>query len=242
MSERPPILETAGLGRRFASRWALVGVSLRLAEGAALLVTGRNGSGKSSLLRVLSTAIRPTRGSARVAGFDVVTQRSDVRRHVAYLSHQLHVYEALTVAENLRIAERFLGPSRSRPGLDELLARVGLEGRGDDPVSILSAGLRRRLALARVLLRDARVLLLDEPYAQLDTTGFQLVDSVVRGARERGATVVLVTHVLEGARELCDRAIRLDAGRIVWAGPAREIEIGGPPRTAIAGEQREDGA
>ncbi len=241
MTEPPAILETTGLGRRFASRWALVGVSLRMAEGGALLVTGRNGSGKSSLLRVLATAIRPSRGSARVAGFDVVAERTRVRRQVAYLSHQLHAYEALTVAENLRIAERFLGAGRPRAPLDGLLARVGLEGRGDDPVSNLSAGLRRRLALARVLLQDARVLLLDEPYAQLDPAGFALVDSLVRGARERGATVVLVTHVLEGARELCDRAIRLDAGRIVWAGAATEIESGGPPRAGTVGEHREDG-
>lgn len=237
-----PILETAGLGRRYASRWALVDVSLRMAEGGALLVTGRNGSGKSSLLRVLATAIRPTRGTARVAGLDVVAQRAQVRRHVAYLSHQLHVYEALSVAENLRIAARFLGPGGPRRPVPEILARVGLEGRGDDPISTLSAGLRRRVALARLLLQDARVLLLDEPYAQLDPVGFALIDSLVREARERGATVVLVTHVLEGARDLCDRAIRLDGGRIVWAGPASEIEPPGPAPVAVVGEAREDGA
>ncbi len=241
MSERPPILETERVGRRYASRWALVDVSLRMAEGGALLVTGRNGSGKSSLLRVLATAIRPSRGTARVAGLDVVADRTRVRRQVAYLSHQLHAYEALTVAENLLIAARFLGQDPARARLGELLARVGLEGRDDDPVSILSAGLRRRLALARLLLQDARVLLLDEPYAQLDPAGFALIDSVVRGARERGATVVLVTHVLEGARELCDRAIRLDAGRIVWAGSASEIETT-PSPAVVVGEQRENGA
>ena len=241
MSERPPILETSRLGRRYASRWALVDVSLRMAEGGALLVTGRNGSGKSSLLRVLATAIRPSRGTARVAGLDVVADRDRVRRQVAYLSHQLHAYEALTVAENLRIAARFLGGNAARAPLGDLLARVGLEGRGDDPVSILSAGLRRRLALARLLLQDARVLLLDEPYAQLDPTGFALIDSVVRGARERGATVVLVTHVLEGARELCDRAIRLDGGRIVWAGSASDIQTVATA-AGVVGEQRENGA
>jgi heme exporter protein A len=242
MSNGAPILQTAGLGRRYASRWALADLSLRLPQASALLVTGRNGSGKSTLLRVLATAIRPSRGTARVLGFDVVRQRNEVRRRVAYLSHQLHVYEALTVAENLRIAARFLNLDGHGRPLEELLAEVGLEGRDDDPVSTLSAGLRRRLALARVLLQEPEVLLLDEPYAQLDPVGFQVVDSVVRGARARGATVVMVTHVLEGARDLCDQAIRLDNGRLVWAGPARDVEPPGPPLSPEIRDSREMGA
>jgi len=229
VSHGTPILQTLSLGRRFGRRWALADLNLRLPQASALLVTGRNGSGKSTLLRVLATAIRPSLGTARVLGFDVVRERNAVRRRVAYLAHQLHVYEALTVAENLRITARFQPVDRPRRPLPELLAAVGLEGRDEDPVSALSAGLRRRLALARVLLQEPEVLLLDEPYAQLDPIGFQIVDSVVRGARQRGATVVLVTHVLEGARELCDQAIRLDNGRIVWAGPASRIEPPGPP-------------
>jgi heme ABC exporter ATP-binding subunit CcmA len=222
MQPLPPAIEVTGLCRRYGPRWALIDVDLAVPAGTALLVTGRNGSGKSSLLRVLATAIHPDRGTARVAGFDVVARRDEVRRRVAYLGHASQLYEPLSVLENLQLVARFSGRPAGSAELLGLLAEVGLEGREGDPVSDLSAGLRRRLCLARVLLRDAPVVLLDEPYAQLDPQGFALVDSILARCRERGATVVLVTHAAEGRARRCEQAIRIDAGRIV----ARETPAG----------------
>ena len=221
--------------RRYGPRWALIDVDLEVPQGGALLVSGRNGSGKSTLLRILATAIHPDRGTARVAGRDVVRERHAVRRHVAYLGHDSHLYEPLSVLENLQLAARFLGRPGDRRSLEPWLAEVGLAGREDDAVAGLSAGLRRRLCLARVAMRRAPVVLLDEPYAQLDAPGFALVDALIARSREGGATVVLVTHANEGGARLCDQAIRIEAGRLVPAASSpRPLPVVGEP--AMAGE------
>ena len=213
-----PAIDASGVARRFGRRWAVAGVSLRVAPGTRLMVTGRNGSGKSTLLRVLATASRLDQGTARIAGFDLATERAAVRRNVALLGHHSYLYEALTARENLEIARRFLGAPADR--VDALLAEVGLLARADEPVLVFSAGMRKRLALARALLQDARVLLLDEPYGELDPAGFALLDRVLDEQRRRGVTVLLATHLLDHGRALCDEAIALEEGRLVWSGPA----------------------
>lgn len=184
------------------------------------MLAGRNGAGKSTLLRVLATAIRPDRGSAKVGGFDVVTQREDVRRVTALLAHQNYLYDALTPRENLTLVADHLGVSRAR--VLPLLDRVGLGARRDDVVATFSAGMRKRLSLARLLLQEPRVALLDEPYGALDPPGFDLVDGVVRELKESGATVVMATHQWERSASLSDMAIVLDEGVVTWQGPAEE--------------------
>ena len=216
-------VEAAGLCRRYGRRWALVDVGLEAAPGRVVMVTGRNGSGKSTLLRILATAIRPDQGTARVAGFDVRRQRDAVRRRVALLSHYSYLYEALTPLENLEVAARFVGIPAGREALRERLAAVDLADRADDPVSTFSAGMRKRLSLARTLLRDSAVVMLDEPYGQLDPPGFRLVDRLVASLRERGATVLLATHLLERGAGLADLGLVLEAGRLAWFGPAAEL-------------------
>lgn len=225
MHPRGPAVETADLGRRFGRRWALAQVTLAVPAGARVMVTGRNGSGKSTLLRVLATASRVDRGSARVAGHDVRRERAQVRRRVALLGHHSYLYEALSARDNLMAAARFLGSPAER--VEALLERVGLAARAEDPVSVFSAGMRKRLSLARALLQDADVLLLDEPYGELDPAGFALLDRVLEEQRARGATVLLATHLLEHGRELCDQAIALDEGRLVWSGPAADLPAPG---------------
>jgi heme exporter protein A len=219
---REAAVEAQGLCRRYGRRWALIDVGLRVERGGGLLVAGRNGSGKSTLLRVLATAIRPDRGSGRVLGHDLRRDATGVRRRVALLSHASYLYEALTALENLRIAARFLGKDASATALLPLLERVALAERAHDPPAVFSAGMRKRLSLARVLLQDAEIVMLDEPYGQLDPPGFRLVDGVVRSLRARGTTVLLASHQLARAGELCDDALALEAGRLAWAGPARE--------------------
>jgi heme exporter protein A len=216
-----PAIDASGVARRFGRRWAVAGVSLRVRPGTRLMVTGRNGSGKSTLLRVLATASRLDQGEARVAGFDLRTQRNAVRRQVALLGHHSYQYEALTARENLEISRRFLGAPADR--VDALLSEVGLLARADEPVLVFSAGMRKRLALARALLQDARVLLLDEPYGELDPAGFALLDRVLDEQRRRGVTVLLATHLLDHGRALCDEAIALEEGRVIWSGPARDL-------------------
>jgi heme exporter protein A len=224
-----PAVSVAGLdvrevSKRYGARWALVRVSFRLAGGETAMLAGRNGSGKSTLLRVLATALRPDLGTARVAGLDTVADRDLVRRRVALLDHRSHVYDALSALENLEVMARFLGDAAlDRGRLLAVLEEVGLADRAGDPVAAFSAGMRKRLALARVLLKTPEVALLDEPYGELDPPGFRLVDAVLDGLRRRGSTVFMATHLVERGREHCDRALVLAGGGVEWDGAARHL-------------------
>jgi heme exporter protein A len=222
-ADAAPAVEVSGLCRRYGRRWALVDVSFRVPAGTAFLVAGRNGSGKSTLLRVLATAIRPDRGTASVLGRDIRTSIDAVRRSLALLGHYSNLYEALSPLENLAVAARFLGRDYRRGALLSLLDEVGLADRADDPVVTFSAGMRKRLAIARVLIQEASVVLLDEPYGQLDPPGFRLIDRLFALLRARGATVLVATHLLERGSALCDGGIVLDRGRVTWAGPAADL-------------------
>lgn len=181
------------------------------------MLTGANGSGKSTLLRCLATALRPHEGTATLGGRDLWTHRAALRPHIGYLAHQLHVWDDLSPAENLAAWAR-LGGLKADPA--ELLTRVGLEPRRADPVRALSAGMKRRLALARLLLKRPRLLLMDEPFSALDPDGRALLIDVVSELRSAGATLLLATHLPGIGRQLCDRAVKLEAGRKVWEGTA----------------------
>jgi heme exporter protein A len=227
MSASDLAVEAFGLCRRYGRRWALVDVSLEVPAGAAVMVAGRNGSGKSTLLRVLATAIRADRGTARILGHDLQAQRQQVRRHVALLAHQSHLYEALTALENLQVTARFLARDPSARALLPLLEQFALADRAGDVVSSFSAGMKKRLSIARTLLQEAPVVLLDEPYGELDPPGFRLVDGLFPLLKGRGATILMATHLLERAGALCDRGIVLDGGRLAWSGPAARLAAEG---------------
>lgn len=214
-------IETKLLARRYGTRWALSGVTMNVPAATVVMIAGRNGAGKSTLLRVLATAIRPDRGSATIGGFDVVRHREDVRKLTALLAHQNYLYESLTARENLQVVADHLGVSRDL--VLPLLDQVGLAARRDDVVSTFSAGMRKRLSFARVLLQEPRVVLLDEPYGALDPPGFDLVDHVIAGLKANGATILMATHQWERASRLCDLAVVMEQGAAVWQGPASEV-------------------
>lgn len=207
-------IEVEEVSRRYGRRWALSGVSFRVPAGSMLMVAGHNGAGKSTLFRILATAIRPDRGRVTIGGFDVVRDRHDVRRLTALLSHASYLYESLTARENLRVVAEHMGGGDVMPALEQ----VGLAARADDAVSTFSAGMRKRLSFARVLLQQPRVVLLDEPYGALDPAGFDLVDGVVNELKARGATILMATHQWERGARLADRAMILEQGRVVWEG------------------------
>jgi heme exporter protein A len=201
-------IEVENLARRYGRRWALAGVSFSARQGSVVMIAGRNGSGKSTLLRVLATAIRPDAGSAKVAGFDVVRDREDVRQTTALLSHASYLYNALSARENLGLIVR------DAATVDRMLDRVGLLARANDAVTTYSAGMRKRLSFARVLLQTASVVMLDEPYGQLDPEGFTLVDEVVSELKARGKTLLIATHQVEHVTILADQVLTLDGGRL----------------------------
>lgn len=214
-------IEAELLGRRYGRIWALANVSFAVERGTVVMVAGRNGSGKSTLLRVLATAIHPDLGRGSVAGFDLVRERYDVRNVSALLGHASYLYESLTARENLEVVADHLGRGRDR--VKFILERVDLAARANDAVSVFSAGMRKRLSFARVLLQEPSVIFLDEPYSHFDPAGFALVDDVVRELKARGTTVVMATHQLERAATVADRALVLEGGRLTWSGSPDQI-------------------
>jgi heme exporter protein A len=173
---------------------------------------GRNGSGKTTLLRLAATALRPTRGTLRVFGEDTVAARTAVREWVGMLGHQAGVYDELTAAENLAFALRMMGRPADARSIDAVLERVSLLRERAAVARDFSAGMRRRLALARLLLRPPRLLLLDEPYASFDGEGVAIVNEFSDSIRRQGGAVVVATHDLARGGDVWDRAIRLEHG------------------------------
>ncbi|MHB0969049.1 MAG: ABC transporter ATP-binding protein [Thermoanaerobaculia bacterium] len=219
----PAAVVADGICRRYGRRWALIDVAFRVPRGSALMVAGRNGSGKSTLFRVLSTAIRPDRGTAMIEGYDIHRHKHDVRLRTALLGHYAYTYEALSPVDNLKIFARLTGKEATRAAILPLLAQVELAGRADDPVATFSAGMRKRLSIARVLMQDCSVVFLDEPYAALDPPGFRFVDGLFHKLRERGVTVLIATHELERTAQLCDYGMVLEQGRVNWFGTAHDL-------------------
>ena len=210
-----PAVEIEGLARNFGRRWALRGITLSIRAGEAVALVGRNGSGKTTLLRVLATLLRPSRGWARVAGLDVVRQAAGVRELVGLMGHLPGVYDDLTAAENLRFALRMLGRRVDETEVAATLEAVGLGAEAGARVRGFSAGMRRRLALARLRLQRPRVLLLDEPYASFDVEGVELLNEFVRETTGRGGAVIVATHDLARAEEVVGRVVTLEGGRLV---------------------------
>ena len=194
---------------------ALAGADLDVARGEILLVTGPNGSGKTTLLRLLAGLIAPYSGEAEVRGHDLFTDRPGARRGLALVGHETYCYDDLTTRENLRFFARAAGRPASAIEIDAVLDRVAMQPAADVVHRGLSAGQRRRLALAVALVRDPELLLLDEPHAGLDATGRAVLAEAVVAAPGEGRTVVMVSHEVEVARPLATREVRVDGGQIV---------------------------
>ena len=205
-------IQLSGLGKRFGIRWVLRGVSLEVRPGEAVGLMGPNGSGKSTVLRILGTLLNPSAGTGSINGLDIVRDASGVRGQVGYMAHTPGLYDDLTARENLRFAADMLGLQYA--AVDSSLERVGLASVADDRVRGFSAGMQRRLAVARLILRNPRVLLLDEPYSNLDTEGVKLMNSVIAGTAESGGAALVALHELAPAKTMLNRTLTLVEGRI----------------------------
>jgi heme exporter protein A len=204
-------IELDGLERRFGERVALAGVSVRVEEGQTLAVLGGNGAGKTTLLRVLAGLLRPHRGRASVLGAVLPGERWKLPGRVGYLGHEPLLYRDLSGRENLSYHARLHGVDAGR--VEELLGTVGMERRADDPLRELSRGMVQRLAVARAVLHDPALLLLDEPRANLDPAAAELLEPLI--GRASGRTRVLVSHDVKGALAEADTVLRLKRGRPV---------------------------
>jgi ABC-2 type transport system ATP-binding protein len=212
-----PAVEVHGLRKQYGNLTAVDGVDLSVSSGETFGFLGPNGAGKSTTIKILCTLVAPSGGSARVAGYDVVRQRAEVRRHIGLVFQDTTLDAYLTAELNLRFHAELYGIPRAalEPRLRQVLEMVGLWERRGDKVQNFSGGMKRRLEIARGLMHSPRVLFLDEPTVGLDPQTRASIWDYINELREReNITIFLTTHYMDEA-ENCDRIAIIDGGRIV---------------------------
>jgi ABC-2 type transport system ATP-binding protein len=222
--------------RRSLDVEAVRGVSFEIGEGELFGLLGPNGAGKTTTIKMLITLLIPTAGSARVLGYDVVKDAREVRKRIGYVfGGERGLYERLSALDNLRyFAELYAVPPRDqRRRIGELLELVGLTGREKERVEGYSRGMRQRLHIARGLLHDPPVVFLDEPTIGVDPVGARELRRTIAGLTEAGKTVLLTTHYMFEADDLCDRIAVINKGEIVAEGTPRDLKAIVAERTVI---------
>ncbi|CAL9504928.1 ATP-binding cassette domain-containing protein [Streptomyces pilosus] len=220
------MIEAMDIGRSFGGARALDGVSFRMEKGKVLCLLGHNGAGKSTLVSILATALPPTSGTARVAGYDVVREPREVRRRIGLTGQFAAVDENLSGRDNLILVARLLGAHRTeaRQRAGQLLDAFDLNAAADRPARTYSGGMRRRLDLASSFVGSPQVLFLDEPTTGLDPVSRAGLWDLVRSCVAGGTTVLLTTQYLEEAEQLADRVIVLGHGRTIADGTVAELK------------------
>jgi heme exporter protein A len=220
------MIEVRKLTKTFGLNPVLRGLDLDVPRGQFLTLLGPNGSGKTTLLRILAALARPTSGTVRIGGWDLPAEAEFVRAQLGVVSHQPLLYDTLTAEENLLFFARLyhLPPESRRERVAEVLERVGLARRARDVVQTYSRGMLQRLAIARAILHNPAILLLDEPYTGLDQDAAAVLDDLLRQVATEGRTVIMTTHDLRRGHALADRIAILSRGRIAFDAPCREID------------------
>jgi heme exporter protein A len=211
----PPLLELRGITKRYGPARALRGVDLAFERGECVALLGPNGAGKSTILRIVAGLARATSGDLLLDGRPAESHGGAWRARLGHVSHHLMLYESLTTRENLGFAGRLHGVAQQRSRADQILRSLGLQDRADEPVRQLSRGLAQRAAVARALLHDPEILLLDEPYTGLDQASGAALTTLLHSLRRKGRLLLLVTHDLAHASALATRVVHLRQGRVI---------------------------
>lgn len=221
----PLAIEARGLVKQFGNRRGLDGVDLALPQGAFLSIFGPNGAGKTTLLRELALLARPTRGSLSMLGVDALEEPERLRGRVGLISHRSMLYGDLTAYENLAFFASLYGieGAAARERTEELLRLVELDHRRNDCARTFSRGMQQRLSIARALVNDPAIVLLDEPYSGLDPHAAELFDQLI-GRVRKGRTFVMVSHDLDKGFDLCTHALVLARGRVVVCADKTQID------------------
>jgi heme exporter protein A len=217
----PPAVSLRGAGRRYGERLALRDVSFELAVGQTLVVFGPNGAGKTTLLRMLATLLRPHAGEVRVLGRELPEDGYAVRGRIGFVGHEPLLYRELSGRENLRFHARLHGVGRSGARVQAVLEAVGMQDRADDPVAELSRGMVQRLAVARAVLHEPELLLLDEPLANLDPAAVAQVQPLIGAAG--GRTRIITSHDPVGGLVGADVVLGLQGSRAKLVARAADV-------------------
>ena len=217
-------IEVQRLVKNYGDHYALRGIDLRVGWGESLAVFGPNGAGKTTLINMLATLVKPSSGDARVGGFNLREDSVMVRRQIGVVTHQTLLYDDLSAYENLRFYGRMYDVPNLTDRVQQLLAQVGLESRAQDRVRTLSRGMQQRLAIARALIHNPPILLLDEPGTGLDQHASAMLDSILSSTDNKPRTVVMTTHSLEQGLALSNRVVILTEGKIAYE-ESRQLDI-----------------
>ena len=216
----PPI-RAERLARGFGGVRVLTGVDLTVEAGEVVVLLGPNGAGKTTLLRILALLLAPTGGRLVLFGTDATRAPAALRRRIGYAGHEISCYPDLSGAENLAFYAQLFGVAEPAARIARLLAWAGLDGAGRRPVRTYSRGMSQRLALARALLHEPDLLLLDEPFSGLDPDAVERLQQQLLELRAAGHSIVLATHDVDRAAPVASRIAILHRGRIAWAGDGR---------------------
>ncbi|WP_435206636.1 ABC transporter ATP-binding protein [Micromonospora sp. bgisy143] len=220
-----PLIQARGLVKRFGDFTAVDGIDVEVQAGEAFGFLGPNGAGKSSTMRMVGCTSPPSDGELRILGLDPVADGPRIRARLGVCPQLDNLDPELTVRENLTVYARYFGIARraARARADELLDFVQLSERADSKVDPLSGGMKRRLTIARALVNEPDIVLLDEPTTGLDPQARHLVWERLFRLKQQGVTLVLTTHYMDEAEQLCDRLVVMDGGRIVAEGSPRAL-------------------
>ncbi len=207
-----PMIRIRELVKMFGPRRALRSINLDVGAGQCLVIVGPNGAGKTTLLRVLATLTRPTSGQVIIDGLDITHEADAVRRRIGFLSHQSLLYGDLSAEENLTFYGRMYGIADLNERVTTMLENVGLGSRRYERVRTFSRGMRQRLSIARALLHQPRLVLMDEPYTGLDQQATDALDRLLSGGETQRPTVIMTTHDLDGGLDMAQEAIFLSDG------------------------------
>ncbi len=231
------MIHAEGLGKRFEDFWAVEDFTLDVHAGEVVAVLGPNGAGKTTTVRMLVSVLQPSRGKATVAGFDVATQGLDVRAHVGVLTEQHGLYTRMPAQEYLDFFAQIYGLDERlrQERIERWMRYFGLWAYRDWRIATYSKGMRQKLALARALLHEPPVLLLDEPTSAMDPESARLVREAIQGLRSQERAIVLCTHNLYEAEALADRIAIMRRGRLIAVGSPAELKARwlGPPMFEI---------
>jgi ABC-2 type transport system ATP-binding protein len=220
------MIETIDLSKEFDGVWAVDSLNLTVSTGQILALLGPNGAGKTTTIRMLTTILKPSRGKARIMGYDILTQAEEVRAHVGVLTEQHGLYPRMRAREYLEFFGRTYKMERSmlQKRIEELLVYFGLNEAQDKRLGQYSKGMRQKLALARALIHDPTVLLLDEPTSAMDPASARLVRNAIQQLRSKDRAIVICTHNLAEAEELADQIAIIRQGRLILQGTPAELK------------------
>lgn len=213
------LVVATALSKAFGFRPVLRGLDFRIMRGTTVALLGRNGSGKTTLLRLLAALSKASAGTLTIGGWALPQEATAVRAQLGVVSHLPLVYDDMTAEENLRFFARLYAVDHANERIKAGLARVGLGKRGRDLVRTFSRGMQQRLALARAMLHDPAILLLDEPYTGLDVSGAAMLDSLFAEWQDARRTVIAALHEPARAAALCDHTLILSGGKLVMDAP-----------------------